>query len=107
MICRHCLFHALDRLHSSGGYLTFRVSEHWDILHTLWTPREGGPVRQCVPDSVLRQPWHSVFGYCGHVREGDTHPNRRITRAGIVRSAAILLVLSIWWRLARAVRGLG
>lgn len=106
MICRHCLWYALDRWTRDGGYLMLRRSHHWDCPHALHLD-EDGIVSHCRPDETLPRPWHSLTGFVGHVEHTDEMPDRAISPRGVVLGAALLLVLAVWWWIARSVRGLG
>lgn len=100
---RQCLSHALDLLVERGGWLSLCRSHHWDVLHAVWQSPDRSEMSSYVPPDELGAPWHAVSGYEGYEHDSYDAGDRRITPNGVVLSAALFLVLAVWWWVARAI----
>ena len=65
-----CLWYALERIHTEGGYLIFRKSAHWCMPHVMYLS-PSGELSHYVPPDKLKRPWHSLVGFEGVVVHDD------------------------------------
>lgn len=101
----NCLTHALDQWVKHGGYVAFRRSHHWDVPHAVWLSEDRKTLTSYVPPHPLEEPWHSLYGFEGEVRNWDVCDREPISQNGVVVGAFLLFVMALWWRIKRSFRG--
>ena len=67
-----CLFYALNKWHTEGGYLLLGRSAHWCIPHVLHMTNKG-EVTHFAPNQKLKSPWYSLLGFKGVVFDMDSY----------------------------------
>jgi hypothetical protein len=92
-----CLWYALDKWHSEGGYLVFRKSTHWFIPHVLHLSADKGQLSHFVPPDPLKKPWHSVAGFQGIIVLDDNQAARPMTLPGMFVGTLLLMLLGAAW----------
>ena len=93
---RSCLWYALDKWNSEGGYVILRKSIHWCIPHVLHMDNTGR-ITHYVPHKKLSAPIKAVLGFDGKLLEGDTDPGAPMPRLCMLAGTLILLVWGGIW----------
>lgn len=102
-----CLWYALDRWAEVGGRLGLVRSTHWCIPHVQHHTIDE-QLTQFVPLSDLRAPWHSLFGFEGHVVTLDANALQRgpVNPICMFIGTCILLVAGGAWFFHRQYKAL-
>ena len=96
-----CLFYALDKVHTQGGYINFGMSTHRELQHCGHYDNLKSEFTSFGPPDDLPQPWHSAFGYWGGVQTGDPEYRRAMPKKVMWRGI-LALVVGFWiWRVKR------
>jgi hypothetical protein len=106
VVYSQCLFWALGEWRSHGGYLVFRRSTHLPlgIPHVLHMDRDGR-LRHFIPTTKPRYPLTTVFGFAGHVEEGDENlPDDPPSALGVILGVTLLWLMAVPWAAGRLVR---
>jgi len=91
-----CLFYALNKIHTEGGYIKYGKSTHWCIPHVLHESVDK-VTTHFRPDSNLKAPWYALVGFHGQVYIEDTDIRKPISLPGLFFGTLALLFLgSIW-----------
>lgn len=92
----NCLRYALDKCHTEGGSLVFGKSTHWGIAHAMHLS-EDQRLTHFVPLTELRKPWHSLFGFDGHVVSGDTCVRGPMSKQWMFVGSIVLMIFGAVW----------
>lgn len=92
-----CLWYALDKWRSEGGYLVFRRSTHWNIPHVLHMSDDRKTLTHYVPPKDLKYPWLSVFGFNGKVIFDDPSNAVPMSPIGMLWGTSLLFILGGIW----------
>lgn len=106
IVYSQCLFWALGQWRKHGGYLVFRRSTHLPlgIPHVLHMGQDG-TLRHFIPTAKPRVPMLTVFGFAGHVQEGDADlPDDPPSAVGVAVGVTLLWLLAVPWAVGRMFR---
>jgi len=92
-----CLWYALDKWHTEGGYLVFRKSKHWFIPHVMHLSADKGELSHFIPPQDLKAPWHSIKGFQGIIVLDDNEQAKPMSLSGMFIGTLILLILGGVW----------
>ena len=96
-----CLFYALDKVKQEGGYITFGMSEHWDLQHAAHYDNLTETFTGFIPPAKLSHPVKAVTGFWGFIETGDTCYRKPMTPKMMWRGIQAL-VIGFWvWRFKR------
>lgn len=98
-----CLYYALDKINSEGGYILFRKSSHWCIPHALHMDK-CGKITHFIPKVELNCPWYSLyeirgylFGFDGYIKEYDDEECEPLSILGILLGTIALGIFGAIW----------
>lgn len=100
-----CLWFALDKWRTEGGYLVFRRSKHWFMPHVMHLSADKGQLSHFVPPDKLRKPWHSIAGFHGIVAMDDNEQAMPMTLFGMFAGTMMLLILGAVWAVRNVLKG--
>lgn len=98
-----CLWYALDKWKSEGGYLLLGRSTYWCIPHVLHMNRDK-KVMHYVPFEDLKYPWYSIFGFDGEIVIEDNADRKPMNSICMFLGTLILLVFGGLWFFNRKFR---
>ena len=97
-----CLWYALDKWNKEGGYIMFRKSDHWCMPHVLHLSKDN-VLTHYVPPDKLKYPWHSIFGFKGHVKTEDTSIAENISPICMFFGTLALFLFGGIWLIHRTI----